>query len=737
MNTFAALMPYSRYVDMLSRDLPGVFWKLGLLLILGLLFVASGVYLPMFLSRKKTTDTPKSESDQSGFSLTTFVSLSLLGGIANCLLWWLVSYHITKSMWPGMIATLPLTGWGIYQAIRHCPCDLKRTQQTPLIVVTLIALILGIWHFGPVANELPPNVGSENGPKRLIPFNDLYGDVGSHVLASSLIQEYGLPLVDVYGSPENKFSAFGYVGHSTLISGCASLTQQDPYIVSCTLWILAYLMTGWLALCCVERYQFSSDIVIAAGIVPLFWGQIDIPNFRMLFTPSTITNFQGLQSSVSGMQYHNFSQALSVVFGLGFLFCYQGYQESSRSTRWWLAGLLCLIVSAWINPTLFVLLTPALLICMILNRSKLSEWITFVGFLAFGLFIYSLSKLFDDVPSGHVWFLTVTHEQFASEIIPLQWIPFLKYWGFALGVGLILIVFRAKTLLTDLKSKQFFNWADLILLATLGSLLFALLFRETADDAGYSLRQPYLGWGITGSITTLSCFLVVWLARDTEWREKLGIPSWLRTVGIVLVTIQLLNGIIYSVVYPLSYPRIATIENKELLISAYKNSSAGDRFMIDPDLLEEFVFKTIPTAENVPQISVEPQVLYDLVPYLQRPVAMNLSTVSAEERRNMEAWFQFCRRSEPEELLTLVEHVNQRNALIIKSNRISAQEILQVNGWSKKTDLSDKYQLWLRKENPNSPAEVESASVPTAGTEENETEEEPVDLQNPDQNATQ
>ncbi|MCA9040492.1 MAG: hypothetical protein KDA65_09110 [Planctomycetaceae bacterium] len=688
MNTFAALTPYSGYLDILSRDIPGVLWKVALLLVLGLLFVASGVFLPALLYKKKS-ESEQSETEESshGFSVVSFLSLSLIGGIANCLLWWILSYHLTKSFWPGMIATLPLTAWGIFKVSRNCPCNWKSTQQTPFIVVTLIALLIGIWHHGVVGNQIALQGKPDAPPEQMIVFNDRQSDVSFHVLCSTLIQEYGLPRIDPFGTYNEKYMPLGHVGYSTLIAGCSELTRQDPYCITSALWILTYLMLGWLALCCVEQYQLNSDVAIVAGITPLLWGQLGVPNLRLLITPSTIPNLQGLESKLAGDQFHNIPQSWSMVFGLAFLFCFQQYQQSGRSYRWWLAGILSLIVSGWVKPSLLILLGPALIICMIVNRNNLREWLSLVISMALGMLVYCLSALMADLPSGNKWFFTLTHERFLSEIIEYQWIPSLTYFGLGLGVGLIYLVLRLKTAFPDIKARHELNWADLSLIAVLGSLLFALLFRELSGDIVFNENQPNIRWGISASISILSCFIVVCLAKEKYWRDQLQLPGWLRVCAIVLVGVHLFNGLIYAAVYPLSTPRLAFMKSKEVFLDVHAQSDLDDRFLVDPKLMDEFVFDLNKNNQ-----------LYDLNAYLQRPLAMNLCLKSIEELRIVEAWHVFCNTTEPEHLGELIGYLNHRNALIIHKNRITATNFLKENGWSKKSDLGEEYQFWVQED---------------------------------------
>ncbi|MEZ6045038.1 MAG: hypothetical protein R3C11_05550 [Planctomycetaceae bacterium] len=208
-----------------------------------------------------------------------------------------------------------------------------------------------------------------------------------------------------------------------------AVTHQDLFVTDSALWILAYLLIGWLALCCIEQYQLKNDIAIAAGIAPLLWSQLNVPNLRFLISPDSFKSMSGWSDNIAGMEYHNFPQAWSVLLGFGFLYCFQQSQSRENSFQWFLAALLNLIVSAWIKPSLIILLAPALLICMLVNRNGVREWITFFVTMAIGLSVYMLSAFMVQLPAGNGWIFTMTHNEFTSYILPNQWIPILIYFG--------------------------------------------------------------------------------------------------------------------------------------------------------------------------------------------------------------------------------------------------------------------------------------------------------------------
>ncbi|MEZ6045036.1 MAG: hypothetical protein R3C11_05540 [Planctomycetaceae bacterium] len=136
MSIIAKIPPYLIYLDNIGRDVPGFLWKIVLVILLGVLFIASGLYLPAWLlklKKNRSNQNPTADSTEESVSpatsLTSYLSLAFLGGVANCLFWWIISYHLFKSVWPGMVATAPLTCWGLYKSITNCPCKLNWDQQ--------------------------------------------------------------------------------------------------------------------------------------------------------------------------------------------------------------------------------------------------------------------------------------------------------------------------------------------------------------------------------------------------------------------------------------------------------------------------------------------------------------------------------------------------------------------------------------------------------------------------------
>jgi len=657
-----AVVSYSFYLSLLSDAAGDLVSRCLFILLISGCFFAAGLWLPGLLlgrSRKQRASGQSGGSSRSASvpetNLALLLCLATGGGVLSSILLWTLSFLLFKAVLPGTVGLIVLVLLGVFLYRRIFTLRNVRLGAGPLLVATVIAAGLGLWHFGgielPVRDHFIP-------PDKTIDyslFTDRHRDVGFHMHITSVIASSGLPRINLYGVPDTPYHPLAHSGYAVLLAGVSHMTGMSIYESCSCLWVVGYLMTVWSALAFLTRMQLATGWALIGSLSPLVWAGIGVPPLGLLIYPEASRGSPDILFP-SGTMYHNFPQLWSVAIMAVGLVCLDMFMKSSgQSKRTLAAATFAVVISGWIKPSLFILYAPALLICLAWNRRKASEWKIVIAILCAGVFVYLLPTLLASLPSQRTWSIAPSREQCGQ----VAW-----FFGLGFGGGFLLLVARIRSFLKGRDVLRFLDVGDLMLVAAAGSALFAVIFREGRHASG----QPNLWWGPAGCLALLAPYLVAWYANASELNKRAAVNVWLRRAGGLVVAVHLLNGFTYAAIYPLLNVRFVRSSHAQVLQIAGQDTQATTRLYID-------------------RILDNP----DLMAYLGRPVIYGVASLEKEAVDELKNWAAFMIDGQRSRMRL----IDRRDAAILHSSRSRARSTLQQSGWSMVRELPDDFQLWL------------------------------------------
>jgi hypothetical protein len=636
-------MTYSNYVAQLFNASGEILLRCFITTFVGSLLWFAGSWLPALASRQGPA---KGEPvPQSPWSC---LALGLGGGAMTGVACWTASLYLFKSAALGSVAVFAIAVICMWRFRKQIRTKHVRHGAVVLTVTSLIAVMLGVWQQS--GNELPTDSQlAERGgpPTELYLYTDRHGDLPVHLHNASLVGDSGLPRIDTNGLPGRTHSSLVHTGYSALLAGVHSFTGATYYQLATSMWLLAYLLIVWSALTLVEELAMPGWLRVVAAVGPLVWGPIGVPFSNLALKPVS-----------AGLMFHNFPQVWSVAVGGVAIVCFQRYVHAkTRDTPMIAAAAAAIAISGLIKPSLAILFGPALLLSLLLLRARLRDLGIVLGLLTAGAVCGMLPALVADLPK--VRGFAIAPDWPGTKRV----LHFLAMGG---GIGLVVVYARVRALATDVAARKV-GWSDLVILATGGGALFAVLFREVRMGD----FQPNLLWGACGALTFFATAVVAWCGGAMQYRTST--PAWLRRFGAAVLALHLLNGLTYAVAYPVSFnARYEPIALATVFAKIGDATIPTTRFLIDPMLMGREAFSQ-----------------------LRRPVLSPRIGFANAAQQEWDEWVKLC----TDGVLTRSDQLAKRDALIIVRKRVKAREMLSQVGWTRAITLGG-VELWIDPKRP-------------------------------------
>ena len=212
-----------------------------------------------------------------------------------------------------------------------------------------------------------------------------------------------------------------------------------------------------------------------------------------------------------------------------------------------------------IEPSLFILIIPALLIALIASRYRDPVgWIAVFSICSAGVFIYLAPALFGSLPKMPGWQISVTFGTVVKTTL-----RFLTLSAVAVWVVVKLLRSQAQPSL----------WGGVLLVAHGGGVLFPLLFQESGVRAAHGNNW----WGYMATLVLLAPLAVAFCFSGDGIKNGV-----LRRMCAVVIVSQMILGIPYAIAYPAIAIRSRPSELANALQEAKSLTSSNDRLIIDP-----------------------------------------------------------------------------------------------------------------------------------------------------------
>lgn len=564
-------------------------------------------------------------------------------GIGLNILLWTGSLFIVPSAIPGTAAAGVLALAGIVGTVRNRRRWAISRRPASWVAAVLLAAGFGLWQHALL--EFPLRV------QRVFHsiYNDFWRDLPIHVHVATLIGEGGLPLRCVFGTPDpaRPFEPPGHVGYAVWMDGVSSITGVGPYHAAAVVWILCRLLTAWSAWELLGDRIRSPWLRVLASLVPLVLGGVGWPPWSI---STDLEKVAAAGSQVAGAMSWNLPQAASVAIAFVSMVFYDQYCRWRRTPDLFLTAFLQ-VVSGLCKPSLFIVLGPALLIRLVLQRTSWRKTAGVVAILLSGVGVYHLPLLYPVFSLSRGWSLHPSAGQ-ARDVLSF----FLGKCG---GVFLLSLPFLRK-LFRDLGRPAERRPVDLLLIAMGGSLLFPLLFRE--EDLVPLGMQPNLFWGAMGCLSLLWPFVAALppgpVPPATLWGRRF---AWL------VVGVQILNGGLFAFQYPVLETRHFPTRAVDLIYAVRRETAPQDRVLLDPIVSDS-------TRAS----------------YLGRPVVMAYE-LNWSQQKLMDDWRRLCGGESPE---TPIDW-NRFEAVVTAPERDRVHDLLRSLDWAPR-ELPLGFTLWRK-----------------------------------------
>ncbi len=643
---------YSTYIDFLRDGAGAVIALAGWSLVALAIVWISGVWLALLISR--TASFPGSPGEDPGRSFndwTWYHPVAIATGLATQVSAWTASLYLTGGFLAGTLALLCPIFFGGYLWWRFRP---RVDFANPALFVStgVFAFLMGLWQHALAG--LRVGRGFEQ-----IAFSDLHRDIAFHVNLAGLIREVGLPPINMWASPTYDFNTLGHTGHAVLIAGYAQLLRAPLYEASTIVWIVATVLIGWGSLALVSTQNSGFTFKLLAAIGTLVWGHFALTDMGWLNDPGNALSVETAGAWIASRSYWSLSQALSIALTLGGLLVLARFcviRRVGRSSALVLGASVALIaIGGWTKPSLVIFYGPALVIWLAFSGARAVEYAVTVLILAASFLIYSLPNILQELPPHPGWSFAMDADQWLGVA------TFLWHAGLSLIIATLTLATR-----WAVGGWQCRRWEllDLGVVAFGGSILFALFFREDRF-VGFFVLQPNIWWGLSACIV----LLVPLLSREViKPFQQGGWFRWATMVALAVAVVQLTNGLIVAVSYPVMNLRTHDAIKAEALDAARRMTDPQTRFAIDHSLND-----------------------MDLRPYLSRPSIFGSSFTSADDERAYQEWLYYSTlgRGAPP--------IDRLDAVVTHKDRVHVVGYFAARGWWS-TPLNELYTLWLKNE---------------------------------------
>ncbi|MCA9077938.1 MAG: hypothetical protein KDA93_23115 [Planctomycetaceae bacterium] len=625
----------------------------------GICLVVLGAWLPcVWTSLAVRRDEDATNLDH--FSTVRLLALFLAGGLTSLLVTGTASAFLFHDLLLGIIVSAVIGVASVVRLMLHLDRGQLRLSigRRVLVIVTLLPFLLGVWLHE--ISEVRFNTVYGQG----VAFGSLNDDNSFHVYLASMIEQHGLPLRDLYGSPHQDYAPLVHTGHGVLIASIARITGINLYQSAAALWTVGLVLLAWTGCDVMSRVTTSPSYIFLGALSPLVLGPINLPSIVPFWRPGEALDQVPL---VAARMYWNLPQTLSTALVGVSLVCFGEYLRNAsngrNSQKQLMITTLLIVASGWVKPSLFIFFAPAMLITLLIHRRGVTDLVIVTLTLGTGVLVYLLPHWLVTLPEAPVW--SLTHSL-------VQTIEVGKFVALGCGTALLLAMKPLWILLRSIGARVTADELSssnlaLPLVAMGGSLMFALLFREDRF-IGHVAFQPNIWWGPSGCVV----LLIPWLMRFANDRLRDGNShSWLAIIGIALLSLQTINGIVFAFACPAINTRVYPQPFVEALERARDATATYTTFLIDPGIA------------NI-----------DLANLLHRPALYTTSYMSEPDRQMLDAWNSLFVPPFDESKEDTWRHYD---AAIVSNTARVARESLSQREW-KMSPLTPLFELWL---NPN------------------------------------
>jgi hypothetical protein len=418
-------------------------------------------------------------------------------------------------------------------------------------------------------------------------------DLWAHVYWAGLVRDLGLPFPEPSGIPGAPLAPLSHLGLFGILAGIQQLSWASPYQSAKILALGCYLLIPLSGILLVRHLRPSRPVHALCALSPLFWGGIVAPielilrrwsGFRDLYLESVVP-----LALPAGTLYHNLPQLTAVMLGGAALCALDGdRQESDRTGVLSFAGLLA--VSGLVKPVLLLVLGPALLLLLLLDRRWQHALLAGIV-LGCGTLLHLAPGLLASLPEAHGWRIDPgrLHQ-------PRTLLHALVAGGLALVVAGACALDLART-----RARHSFRWYHLHAVGLGGAVLFALLFFEPArQDHGNQLWPLSAMLVLAAPLTSAS--LLRWIAPGGT-RRRMPAPAVLASLALAA---HLSSGVIYASRYPFIRTHWLTPDQVRLAETVAAATEKNASLLVAPELADHLLIYPYLGRRMLPSLSWHP-----------------------------------------------------------------------------------------------------------------------------------
>jgi len=464
------------------------------------------------------------------------------------------------------------------------------------------ALALALWH------QLAQGVVRGDG----LVFTDRWADYRYHQHIGNLVRRHGLPALGLMGWPAEPLMEVGHRGLPTLLAAVRDVLFVGSDDAARVLGIGGYVGLAGVGAALASTLRRAPWMRAAGAAAALLWSPLILwanaaraaldrggatAAIGALTRPDPFV-YHWRPDGLAAGAWHNLPQLWSTVLAGAALVVLGGWPRRMAARRVGLAGLL-LAASGLVKPTLLVVIGPALLLALVQRRSGWRAWLALVAALSAVVAVWLLPAA-----SGAA-------EPTGMTILPGRWgvVHGLFVFGLAVGAVIAAPLRQLRELPEALRGGVRWKAPDVLVVATVGAVLFAVLLTES-DPARRAHGNAM--WAMAAMLP-----LCAPVAIDAALEAVERGSAALRLAGgalLLVAALQLTTGLGPALSYPDANPR----HHNAARVAAILEAMAG----LPPE---------------TPALSEPALHLADLLPALDRVVVTKMAFDAAVKAR-WKAW---------------------------------------------------------------------------------------------------
>lgn len=305
--------------------------------------------------------------------------------------------------------------------------------------------------------------------------------------------------------------------------------REAPKILGIHTWfVISFSM--WLLL---KEFKVGRKVRIFLSLVPFFWGSFSLlfdvfmPEFEGLKNPYMFGYIPRAHSS--GLFFFNLTQVVSLLFATSFMLSFESFLKEKKDS-YFVLGVCFLCLSMLVKPAAFIVLFPALCICLALTRMSLKYWLYMFSIFSLFFLIYIHAVVFGGSQRN-------SSSSFSTTLVALRNPE--RFITILVAFGVLLLPYVDNFLRSpfDLIFKRKITLLHLLSVALFGGVLFALFFYEPRKFSHGNHNWPYKALLLLSSPLFLAYFLAK--IRKKFWKN----------IFMALACVNILSGALFFYIY--------------------------------------------------------------------------------------------------------------------------------------------------------------------------------------------